>query len=83
MASSLTPAASANSPNSFTQAFRSEVQLLQWTMATCAPEGVVMVSSSARTLDSAFSSTIMANIEVPADTLPVRWRTELVATMPV
>ena len=31
----------------------------------------------------AFSSTIMANTEVPADTLPVRGATALVAAMPV
>ena len=41
------------------------------------------MSISGYTLDSGFSSTTMENTEVPADTLPVRSRTELVAAMPV
>ena len=41
------------------------------------------MSISVCTLLSGFSSTIMAKIEVPADTLPVRIRTLPVAAMPV
>ncbi len=41
------------------------------------------MSISSWTRERLFSSTIMAKTEVPAETLPVRGRTALVATMPV
>ena len=81
--STFTPKLSTHSPRRFTQAFRSEVQLLQCTMATGIPSGVVTMSISSCTFSIAFSSTTMAKIEVPAETLPVRTATLLVATMPV
>ena len=56
------------------------MQLLAWAMATGAPDGVATRSISSM---SGASSTIMAKAEVPAETLPVRGRTESVATMPV
>ena len=52
-------------------------------MATGAPDGVVTMSISVCTRESARSSTIIAKIEVPAETLPVRTPTLLVAAMPV
>ena len=81
--STSTPKLSANSLKRPTQAFRSEVQLLQCTMATGLPSGVVTISSSGCTFFSSCSSTIIANTEVPADTFPVRGRTLLVAVIPV
>ena len=66
------PMAAANSLNTSAQAFRSEVQLLQCTMATGIPLGVVTISISLYGLERAFSRTIMANTEVPAETFPVR-----------
>ena len=57
--------------------------MFTWTMATGRPSGVVTMSISGYTWERGFSSTAMANTEVPADTLPVRARTELVAAMPV
>ena len=59
------------------------MQLLAWAMATGAPDGVATRSISSMRLRSGASSTIMAKAEVSAETLPVRGRTELVATMPV
>ena len=77
------PNMSENSLNNPTHAFRSEVQLLQCTMATASPIGVVTMSSSSCTFLSSSSRTTMANTEVPAETLPVRTATELVAHIPV
>ena len=59
------------------------MQLLAWAMATGAPDGVATRSISSMRLRSGASSTIMAKAEVPAETLPVRGRTESVATIPV
>ena len=59
------------------------MQLLAWAMATGAPDGVATRSISSMRLRNGASSTIMAKAEVPAETLPVRGRTESVATMPV
>ena len=81
--STSTPNASANSLKIFTHAFRSDVQLLQCTMATRSPDGVVTRSSSGYTLESSFSRTTIENTDVPADTLPVLRATLLVATIPV
>ena len=61
----------------------SPVQLLQWTMATGRPSGVVTRSISGCTFASGFSSTTMAKTLVPALTLPVRTATLSVAAMPV
>ncbi len=69
--------------NRFTQALRSLVQLLQCTMATGRPSGVVTMSITSYGLESSFSITIMEKDDVPADTLPVRTLTALVATIPV
>ena len=74
---------SAASPSSATHAFRSEVQVLQCTIATGAPVGVATRSISGYTRLSGCSSTAIANTDVPALTLPVRGATELVAVMPV
>lgn len=74
--------ASASWEKTSTQALRSEVQLLAWAMATGAPDGVSTRSISLMRLRSGASSTIMAKAEVPAEMLPVRGRTESVATMP-
>src|SRR4051794_27423312 len=52
-------------------------------MATGSPAGVVTRSSSRCIPVSSCSSTTMAKMLVPADTLPVRGATELVATIPV
>ena len=81
--STFAPILSANSSKILTQAFKSEVQLLQCTIPTNAPSGVVTRSISGYTLDNSFSKTIMANTLVPADTLPVRIPTEFVAAIPV
>ena len=56
---------------------------MQCTMATGLPSGVVTMSISSCTRDSGFSVTTMEKMEVPADMLPVRTFTLLVATMPV
>ena len=80
---SLAPAAWSSWEKSFTQASRSEVQVLQWTMATGSPAGVATRSISRCTWDRGFSSTTMAKMEVPADTFPVLGETLLVAAMPV
>ena len=77
------PRASANWPNRPTQAFRSEVKLFAWLMPAKSPAGVVTRSTSGCRALSLPSSTTVAKMEVPADTLPVRLRTELVAIMPV
>ena len=77
------PKFSAISLNRPTQAFRSDVQLLQCTMATASPDGVVTRSSSSWTAFNASFNTTMAKTEVPADTLPVPSLTELVAVIPV
>ena len=58
------------------------VQLLQCTIATGRPSGVVTMSIS-RWTPRGLSVTIIAKSEVPALTLPVLTRTEFVATMPV
>ena len=52
-------------------------------VATGRPAGVVTMSISGYTRDKGFCSTIFAKMEVPADTLPVRWVMLFVATMPV
>ena len=52
-------------------------------MATGLPVGVVTISISLYTLDNSFSSTTIANTEVPADTLPVRFAILFVAVIPV
>ena len=77
------PALFSSSAKSLTQASRSEVQVLQWTMAAGRPAGVATMSISGWTWDRGCSSTTMAKMEVPADTLPVRADTLLVAVMPV
>ena len=77
------PKLSANSRKIFTHAFKSDVQLLQCTIATGLPAGVVTMSISICTFESAFSSTIIAKIDVPAETLPVRTRTLFVAAMTI
>ena len=77
------PKHSANSANSPTHAFRSDVQLLQCTIATGSPAGVVTISISRCMAESGFSRTIIANTLVPADTLPVRFSTLFVAVIPV
>ena len=77
------PSSSWYSLNRLIQALRSEVQLLQCTIATRLPSGVVTMSIISYGLDNSFSKTIMENEEVPADTFPVRCLTALVATMPV
>ena len=60
----------------------SVVQLLQWTMATLLPLGVVTISISLWT-ESFLSVTTMAKSLVPALTFPVSTLMEFVATMPV
>ena len=77
------PKLSANSLNKLTHALRSEVQLLQCTMATRFPVGVVTKSISSYTFFNSFSNTIIAKTEVPAETFPVRTATLLVAAIPV
>ena len=77
------PMSSANDLNSPAHALMSDVQLLQCTIATGLPVGVVTMSISVCTLESAFSSTIIAKTDVPAEILPVRTRTLFVAVMPV
>ena len=77
------PRASANCRSSPAHASMSDEQLLQCTMATGRPAGVVTMSISGYTRDKGFCSTIIAKMEVPADTLPVRWVMLFVATMPV
>ena len=64
-------------------AFTSEVQLFACTIATRLPSGVVTRSICGYTFSSAFSRTTIPNIEVPADTFPVRCLTLFVATIPV
>src|SRR5574344_2168263 len=61
----------------------SDVQLLQCTIATSEPSGVVTISIISDGFDKSFSSTIIEKDEVPADTLPVRCLTAFVATIPV
>ena len=77
------PAAAANSAKRPAQALISLAPLLQCTIATRSPAGVVTRSSSWCTRLSWCSSTTMAKMLVPALTLPVRGATELVATIPV
>ena len=67
----------------FTHAFMSFVQLLQCTMATGLPVGVVTISISGYTLLSGFSRTIIEKTEVPAETFPVPAATAFVAVIPV
>ena len=81
--STFMPITSEYSLKRFTHAFKSEVQLLQCTIATRLPSGVVTRSISSYTLDNSFSITIMPNTLVPADTLPVLCATLLVAAIPV
>ena len=57
--------------------------MLQCTIATGSPEGVVTISISVCTCFNACSSTTIAKIDVPADTFPVRTPTLSVATIPV
>ncbi len=57
--------------------------MLECAIATGFPSGVTTMSISSWTRDRLFSRTIIANTEVPAETLPERGRTALVATMPV
>ena len=59
------------------------MQVLLCAIATGLPLGVVTISISGCSFESSFSKTIMAKTDVPADTLPVRSATLLVATMPV
>ena len=56
---------------------------MQCTMATGLPSGVVTMSISSWTLERGFSVTTMEKMDVPAEILPVRFRTLLVAVMPV
>ncbi len=77
------PKLSANSRNNPTHAFKSDVQLLQWTIATSSPAGVVTISNSLCTWFNSFSNTTIANTDVPADTFPVLTATLLVAAIPV
>ena len=77
------PISPQNSPNSETQAFRSLVPLLAWDIAHGNPEGVVTMSISLCSFASLCSSTIIANVDVPADKLPVLGATEFVAVIPV
>ena len=77
------PNSSSVSRSSATHAFISLVQLLQCTIATGLPVGVVTRSISGYTRLSGRSSTTIEKMEVPADTLPVRGATALVAVMPV
>ncbi|MPN06877.1 hypothetical protein SDC9_154134 [bioreactor metagenome] len=65
------------------QASISLVPLLQCTIATGSPAGVVTRSISRYTRESSRSRTIMPNTLVPTLTLPVRGKTLFVATMPV
>ena len=57
--------------------------MLQCTIPTRAPSGVVTRSISGYTFANGFSRTTMANTEVPAEILPVRTATLFVATIPV
>ena len=66
-----------------THAASSLAPLLQCTIATGSPAGVVTRSSSWWACSSGRSSTTIAKMLVPALTLPVRGATEFVATMPV
>ena len=66
-----------------THALRSDVQLLQCTIATGAPSGVVTISIISDGSESSFSRTIIEKDDVPAETLPVRFLTAFVATIPV
>ena len=77
------PAAAANRANRPAHAASSLAPLLQCTIATGSPAGVVTRSSSWWACASGRSSTTIAKMLVPALTLPVRGATELVATMPV
>ncbi len=75
--------AAANSAKTLAQVPSSLAPLLQWTIATRSPAGVVTMSSSSCTAVSGLSSTTIAKIDVPALMLPVRGATAFVATMPV
>ena len=77
------PARRANSTNRETHASISEEPLLEWTIATGEPSGVVTMSISRWRLSSAFSRTTMRNTEVPQEMLPLLGATALVATIPV
>ena len=77
------PRSSWYSLNKLTHALRSDVQLLQCTIATRLPSGVVTISIISYGFDNSFSNTIMEKEDVPADTFPVRCFTALVATIPV
>jgi hypothetical protein len=57
--------------------------LFAWAIATGLPSGVTTMSISSWTRARLFSSTIIANTDVPAETFPERGRTAFVATMPV
>ena len=71
------------SPKRSTHAFISDVQLLQCTIATASPTGVVTISICLYAFLSLFSRTIIANTDVPAETLPVLTAILFVATIPV
>ena len=77
------PIESANSLNRFTHAFRSVVPLLECTMATRLPSGVVTMSISVCKSFRGFSRTTIEKNEVPAEILLVRCATLFVATIPV
>ena len=57
--------------------------MLQCTIATALPVGVVTMSTSGYQPFSGRSRTAIAKTDVPAETLPVRAATLFVATMPV
>ena len=71
-------------PSSPTQAFKSDVQLLQCTIATgSARRRGDHVDFLGALRAGGFSSTTMEKMDVPAETLPVRSATLFVAAMPV
>ena len=77
------PMAWAKRPKRPAHADSSLAPLLQCTIATASPAGVVTTSISSWTCSSGCSRTTIAKALVPTDTLPVRLATELVATIPV
>ena len=77
------PVKSANSRKIFTHALRSDVQVFTCTIATSSPQGVVTTSISGYAFFSGSSRTTIANTDVPAETLPVRFVMLFVATIPV
>ena len=77
------PICSRNSLKMETQAFKSDVQLLQCAIATGAPSGVVTMSISVWRFFIFSFITTMAKTDVPADTFPVVTSQLFVATIPV